>query len=244
MLSQDNRPLLLAMFDLKFLLGLGIFFVMANHIKLFSYFRSSSAYRIRIALNVKLIPYDLIPVHLLKNGGEQYSEKYKKINPSAQVPALMDDDRVIAQSMAILEYLEEEFPRPSLLPHSSLEKALVRQMCEIINSGIQPLQNLSITQYLTNNLKVSDEDKNKWLHFWIQRGFDSLETLLHQHSGKFSFGDQITFADCCLVPQVFSAQRFGVDLTPFPKALEINKRCLELTDFIKASPEKQPDYQP
>lgn len=213
-------------------------------IKLYSYFRSSSAYRVRIALNVKLIPYTIIPVHLLKNGGEQYSNAYKAINPSAQVPTLLDAERAIGQSMAILEYLDEEFPRPPLLPSSSYDRAIVRQMCEVINSGIQPLQNLSVTQYLTNTLKVTPEQQTQWLQLWIQRGFDSLETLLQEHAGQYSFGDQISLADCCLVPQVFSAQRFKVDLSPFPKALEVYNSCMQLTDFIKASPEKQPDYQP
>jgi maleylacetoacetate isomerase len=181
---------------------------MQNNIKLYSYYRSSSAYRVRIALNVKMIPYEIIPIHLLKDGGEQYSDKYKKLNPSAQVPTLVDNEQIVAQSMAILEYLEEEFPKPSLMPHSSHEKAIVRQMCEIMH-----------------------------------RGFESLEALLQKYSGKFSFGNQITLADCLLVPQVFSANRFKIDMAPFPKTMEIYKRCMELTDFIKASPEKQPDYQ-
>ncbi len=217
---------------------------MDTALKLYSYFRSSSAYRVRIALNVKLVPYSLIPVHLLRNGGEQYTDIYKSVNPSAQVPTLLDAERTIGQSMAILEYLDEEFPRPPLLPTATYDRALVRQMCEIINSGIQPLQNLSVVQYLTNTLKLSEEQKDQWLQLWIQRGFDSLETLLQRHSGRYSFGDQISIADCCLVPQVFSAQRFKVDLTPFPKALEVYHSCMQLTDFIKASPEKQPDYQP
>lgn len=217
---------------------------METAIKLYSYFRSSSAYRVRIALNVKLVPYTIIPVHLLKNGGEQYSETYKKVNPSAQVPTLLDAERTIGQSMAILEYLEEEFPRPPLLPTSTYERALVRQMCEVINSGIQPLQNLSVTHYLSNTLKITEEQKNQWLQLWMLRGFESLETLLQKHAGHYSFGNQISLADCCLVPQVFSAKRFNVDLTPFPKTLEVYKSCMQLTDFIKASPEKQPDYQP
>lgn len=217
---------------------------MSTAIKLYSYFRSSSAYRVRIALNVKMVPYTIIPVHLLRSGGEQYSEIYKKVNPSAQVPTLVDAERTIGQSMAILEYLDEEFPRPPLLPASSYERAIVRQMCEVINSGIQPLQNLSVTQYLTNTLMATDDQKNQWLQLWIQRGFDSLETLLQQHSGHYSFGDQISIADCCLVPQVFSAKRFNIDLSPFPRALEVYNSCMQLTDFIKASPEKQPDYQP
>lgn len=217
---------------------------MQNNIKLYSYYRSSSAYRVRIALNVKMIPYEIIPIHLLKDGGEQYSDKYKKLNPSAQVPTLVDNEQIVAQSMAILEYLEEEFPKPSLMPHSSHEKAIVRQMCEIINSGVQPLQNLSVMHYLTSTFKATEEQKNQWMTFWMHRGFESLEVLLQKYSGKFSFGNQITLADCLLVPQVFSANRFKIDMAPFPKTMEIYKRCMELTDFIKASPEKQPDYQP
>jgi maleylacetoacetate isomerase len=116
-------------------------------------------------------------------------------------------------------------------------------MCEVINSGLQPFQNVSVTQYLTGTLKLTDEQKNEWLKHWITRGFESLETLLKQHAGSYSFGNTITLADCFLVPQVFSAQRLKVDLTPFPKALEINQRCLQLTDFIKAGPEKQPDFE-
>lgn len=213
-------------------------------IKLFSYFRSSCAYRVRIALNVKLIPYELIPVHLLKNGGEQYSEKYKKYNPSAQVPTLLDDQRILGQSLPIMEYLDAEFPNPPLLPSSNFDKALVRQMCEIVNSGMQPLQNLSVTQYLTNNLQLSEEQKKLWVQFWVQRGFESLEVLLQKHGGKYCFGDQITLADCCLIPQVFSARRFDVDLSPFPKCIEVYNSCMQLTDFMRASPERQPDYQP
>jgi maleylacetoacetate isomerase len=213
-------------------------------LKLYSYFRSSCAYRVRIALNVKLVPYEIIPIHLLKDGGEQYNENYKNLNPAAQVPTLIDGTHTIAQSMAILEYLEQEFPRPPLLPQTSIDRAIVRQMCETINSGMQPLQNLSVTQYLTNHLKVVDADKTTWIRFWSMRGFESLETLLQKHSGSYCFGDQITLADCLLIPQIFSSKRFGVDLTPFPKAQAIYNRCLQLTDFVKASPEKQPDFQP
>jgi maleylacetoacetate isomerase len=117
-------------------------------------------------------------------------------------------------------------------------------MCEIINSGIQPLQNLSVTQFLDNELKISAEAKNKWLHKWIHQGFQSFENLLKIHSARYCFGDQITLADCLLVPQVFSAYRFKVDLSHYPRCLEINERCLSLTDFIRASPEKQPDFEP
>lgn len=212
--------------------------------QLFSYFRSSCAYRVRIALQLKQIPYTLKTVHLLKDGGQQHSADYKKINASQQVPTLIDDDKIVGQSIAILEYLEEEFPQVPLLPTKAYDKALVRQMCEIINSGIQPLQNLTITQYLTQKLKVSEEEKTLWLHHWIQRGFSSYEALLEKHSGTYSFGDKVTFADCCLIPQVYSAKRFGVDLQSFPRSLEIYNRCSKNVAFISASPEKQPDYQP
>lgn len=217
---------------------------MTTPLQLFSYFRSSSAYRVRIALNIKQIPYEIIAIHLLKDGGQQYLEEYRAINPSAQVPTLVDNGNAIGQSLAILEYLEEQFPQTPLLPKPFLDKAIVRQMSEIINSGMQPLQNLSVTNYLSHHLSISEEQKKQWLSTWMQRGFESLECLFEKYSGQFSFGDKVTLADCCLIPQVFSAQRFGVDLSPFPKTLEIYKTALQLTAFINASPERQADYQP
>jgi maleylacetoacetate isomerase len=217
---------------------------MHSKLKLYSYFRSSSAYRVRIALNIKSLPYDTIPIHLLKNGGEQFSAEYAKRNPSKQVPCLIDGNLTLGQSMAILEYLEEEFPHPALLPRVRGERALIRQMCETINSGMQPYQNLSTTLFLTKNLGLSDEQKMQWLNHWLTAGFESLEALLQKYSGDYCFGNSITLADCLLVPQVFSAQRLKVDLTKYEKVLDINKRCLQLTDFIKAGPEKQPDYEP
>ena len=212
---------------------------------LYSYFRSSCAYRVRIALNLKGTPYALVPVHLLKDGGVQHSERYKIVNPSRQVPTLADGDAIIGQSMAILEYIEEKFPHPPLLPKSLTERALVRQMCEIVNSGIQPLQNLSVMQFLERESKmVSPEDRQKWIHEWVSRGLQSLEELLQLYSGKYCFGDQITMADCLLVPQIFSSLRFKFDISPFKKCVEVNDRCLKLTDFLKASPERQPDFEP
>jgi len=213
-------------------------------IKLYSYFRSSCAYRVRIAMNIKSIPYETIPIHLLKNGGMQNSENYSRLNPSRQVPALLDGPFLLSQSMAILEYLEEQFPRPALLPHSSRDRALVRQMCEVINSGIQPLQNISVTQFLTGPMQISDEQKERWLQHWITRGLDSIETLIKKHGGNYAFGDTITLVDCFLIPQVFSSRRFKVDMNAFPRSTEIYNRCMQLTDFVKASPEKQPDFEP
>jgi maleylacetoacetate isomerase len=218
---------------------------MANKpLLLYSYFRSSCAYRVRIALHLKGLPYNIVPVHLLKEGGLQHSPQYISLNPSRQVPTLVDGETIIGQSMAILEYLEEEFPNPPLLPRQKNDRAIVRQMCEIINSGIQPLQNLSVSQFLDNEFKISPEDKNKWFQRWIHQGLKSLEDLLKVHSERYCFGDQITLADCLLVPQIFSAQRFKIDLSNYPRCTEINERCLKLTDFIRASPERQPDFEP
>ena len=217
---------------------------MANQpILLYSYFRSSCAYRVRIALNLKAVQYSLVPVHLIKDGGQQHTERYVAINPSRQVPTLVDKDVIIGQSMAILEYLEETHPNPPLLPKSAADKAIVRQMCEVINSGIQPLQNLSVIQFLENEFNHTNDEKNKWLQEWIPRGLKSFEDLLQYHSGKYCFGDQITLADCLLVPQIFSALRFKIDMTPYRRCLEINDRCLKLTDFLRASPEQQPDFE-
>lgn len=213
-------------------------------VKLYSYFRSSCSYRVRIALNLKGIPYIIVPIHLLKNGGEQNTNTYKKLNPSGQVPALVDNDVLIGQSMAILEYLEETFQGPRLLPDKPSDRAVVRQMCEIINSGMQPLQNLSVSQYFTDTLQLENQEKQMWFEFWLKKGFQSLETLLDKHAKTYCFGDQLSLADCLLVPQVYNAKRFKIDMKPFEKVMEINDRCLTLTDFIKASPEKQPDFEP
>jgi maleylacetoacetate isomerase len=215
-----------------------------QNLLLYSYFRSSCAYRVRIALNLKATPYTLVPIHLLKDGGIQHSERYKLLNPSRQVPTLADGDAIIGQSMAILEYIEEKFPHPPLLPKASTDRAIVRQMCEVVNSGIQPFQNLSAMQFLERELKLSVDDRQKWTNEWINRGLQSLEDLLQLHSGKYCFGDQITLADCLLVPQIFSSLRFKVDISPFRKCVEVNDRCLKLTDFLKASPERQPDFEP
>lgn len=216
---------------------------MSSNLLLYSYFRSSCAYRVRIALNLKGVPHSIVPVHLLKDGGQQHTARYHALNASHQVPTLVHGDTVIGQSMAILEYLEEEFPNPPLLPKNAGDRAIVRQMCEVINSGVQPLQNLSVVQFLGNDLKLSEEDKNLWLQNWIHRGLQSFEELLKVHSGRYCFGDQITLADCLLVPQIFSSLRFKVDVTRYSRSAEISDRCLKLTDFLRASPERQPDFE-
>jgi maleylacetoacetate isomerase len=212
-------------------------------LKLYSYFRSSCAYRVRIALNLKGVPYDIVPIHLLKDGGQQNTATYTKLNPSSQVPALEDHHLLIGQSMAIVEYLEETFRSPQLLPSSPAERAIVRQICEVINSGIQPLQNISVTNFLSDAFQLTDAQKHQWMNHWMTKGLLSVETLLQKHAGSYCFGDKISMADCFLIPQVFSSKRFKVNMEPFPKINEIYERCMQLTDFIKASPEHQVDFE-
>lgn len=211
------------------------------HMTLYSYYRSSCAYRVRIALNVKNIAYDLTPVHLLNNGGEQHSPEYKAINGSAQVPTLTVNELTLGQSVAICEYLEEKYPTPPLLPKNIEDKALVRQMCEVINSGIQPLQNLSVTQQLTKLFTEGEEKRKEWIHIWVNKGFASLEQLIKQHGGEFCFKDEISLADCFLVPQVFSATRFGVEVEKFPEIMKRYNHLIKMDAITKASPDNQPD---
>ena len=211
--------------------------------KLYTYFRSSCAYRVRIALNLKKLPYTMIPVHLLKNGGEQNSDGFKKVNPMAQVPSLELESLTLSQSVAIIEYLEEKFPQTPLLPKDLEERAIIRQMYEIINSGIQPLQGLAVTQYLDRELKASPDQKAQWLNHWISKGLESFEAILKKYSGTYCFGDQVTMADCFLVPQFFGAVRFKVDTRSFPLSQKIYDHCLRQDAFFKASPAQQPDFE-
>lgn len=210
--------------------------------KLYSYFRSSASYRVRIALNIKNIPYDIIPVHLVK--GEQKSDEYISKNPSGLIPALeLNDDKIITQSMAILDFLDNEYPNTPLLPKDNADRAIVLSMCNIIACDTHPLNNLRVLQYLTNELQVSDEQKQNWYAHWIMVNFTAFESLLKVHSGQYAFGDSITMADICLIPQVYNANRFKVDLSAFPTILKVVENCNKLDVFIKASPEKQADFE-
>eukprot|EP00058_Branchiostoma_floridae_P003742 XP_002589230.1 hypothetical protein BRAFLDRAFT_120766 [Branchiostoma floridae] len=202
---------------------------------LYSYFRSSCAWRVRIALNLKGIEYDQAPVHLIKDGGQQNSEEYKQKNPMAQVPTLIIDGHKLTQSMAILEYLEETRPDPPLLPKDPATRAKVRMIAETVNAGIQPIQNLSVLQ------KVGDEKKMEWGHYWIDRGFTALETVLGETAGKYCVGDQVTMADLCLVPQLYNATRFKVDLSKFPAITRVCGNLAELEAFKAADYSRQPD---
>lgn len=209
--------------------------------KLYSYFRSSAAYRVRIALNLKGLDYKVVPVHLLNQGGEHRAEAYRQINPSALVPALTDADFSLGQSMSILEYLEETQAQIPLLPADARMRAHIRAFCQSIACEIHPLNNLRVLQYLSQTLQVSDTEKSNWYSHWITEGFTTLEALLQDSPGQFCFNDTPTLADCCLIPQVYNAKRFHIDLSDFPKIESIYTHCSTLSPFQQAAPEAQPD---
>lgn len=211
-------------------------------IKLYSYYRSSAAYRVRIALNLKQLPYEYETVHLLKNGGEQHSSAYQQLNPMRLVPTLVDGDTVLTQSMAIIEYLDEAYPAGyALLPAQPVARAHAKELSQIIACDIHPINNLRILKYLKHELSVDDTQKNTWYAHWIKLGFAAFEQYLQQTAGTFCVGDNASLADCCLVPQVYNAKRFKVDLSPYPLIQQIYENCMQLPAFAKAIPENQPD---
>ncbi|MDI3292950.1 maleylacetoacetate isomerase [Janthinobacterium tructae] len=215
--------------------------------KLYTYFRSSAAYRVRIALNLKGIDYDSIPVHLLQDGGQQLLPAYRAVNPSALVPALDDDGAILTQSLAMLEYLDETRPAVPLLPADALGRARVRALALAIACDAHPLTNLRVLKYLKNTLGLSDEAKQEWYRHWMAEGLAAVEALLAQGdpagTGLFCHGDSPTMADCCLVPQVFNAQRFAIDLAPYPRVARIHAHCAGLPAFAAAHPSRQPDAE-
>lgn len=217
--------------------------------QLYSYFRSSASYRVRIALNLKGLAYETVPVHLLRNGGEQLTPEYRKLNADGLVPVLTDegDDgpAVLSQSLSIIEYLEEKYPRPALLPDNPVDRAYVRSLALSIACDIHPLNNLRVLRYLVRNLKVSEEDKNNWYRHWCEQGLAAMERNLASagKSGLFCFGDMPGLADCCLVPQIANAQRLDCDLSNMPTIMRINDACLALEAFATAAPAKQPDAE-
>lgn len=213
--------------------------------QLYSYFRSSAAYRVRIALNLKNLPYDYLAVHLLKDGGQQLSDSYRALNPSALVPTLVDGDTVIGQSLAIIEYLDETHPQPALLPASPHARARVRAIAQAIACDIHPLNNLRVLKYLKHALQVTEEAKTAWYRHWVETGLTALEAQLagSPQTGRYCHGDTPTLADLCLVPQVANAQRFDCDLGAMPTTLRIVAACNELPAFQQAAPANQPDAQ-
>ena len=211
--------------------------------KLYTYWRSSCSWRVRIALNLKGLDYKLHPVHLVKNGGEQHSEWYREINPQAQLPTLkLADGTHISQSMAIMMYLERVHPAVSLLPTEPLLYAKIIQLAEIINAGIQPLQNLSVLQFL-NKQDPSKELSMSWARNVIQRGLKDLESFVTDSTTQYLLTDTPTIAECCLIPQMYNARRFGCDLSHVPTLLKVERACGELEAFQQAHPSVQPDAQ-
>jgi maleylacetoacetate isomerase len=213
--------------------------------KLYTYFRSSAAYRVRIALNLKGLDYEAVPVHLLQDGGRHLTDAYLAVNPSALVPALQDDALTLTQSMAIIEYLEEMHPQVALLPKDAIGRARVRELAQIIACDIHPINNLRVLKYLVKQLGQSEEAKTDWYRHWVIEGLRSLEAHLARNPGTGSFchGDSPTIADCFLVPQVFNAKRFEIDVTAYPTIARINDMCVDLPAFKAAHPSQQPDAE-
>jgi len=211
---------------------------------LYSYWRSSSAYRVRIALNLKGIQYRQKFVHLVKEGGEQHKTEYREVNPLGLVPALVHEDQTIVQSMAICEYLEETFTDIPLLPANPTARARVRTIAQSITSEIQPLNNLAVINYLKTEMSQDSGAVKSWYRHWIERGFAAVETWLSTPaSGLYCHGDRPTLADCFLVPQVYNAERFSCDLEPYPNLRRITEQCRGLSAFQKAAPENQADAE-
>jgi maleylacetoacetate isomerase len=211
--------------------------------KLYGYFRSSASYRVRIALNMKGLDYEQVSVHLAK--GKQYGPEFAAISPQNLVPVLEHDGQLLYQSLAIIQYLEEKFPEPRLLPKDSLGRNRVYSLALIIACEIHPLNNVRVLNYLTGTLKLTDAQKNAWYHHWVTVGFTALEQRLagEKKTGRYCHGDEPGFADISLVPQVANANRFKVDLTPFATIRRINDECLKLEPFRKAMPANQPDAE-
>jgi len=207
-------------------------------LKLYDYFRSSACFRVRIALNLKALDYEIIPIHLMNNGGEQFSNTYRHINPQCLVPALCNRDKILTQSLAIIEYLEDIHPSPSLLPPDPYEKSVVRSFALSIAADIHPLNNLRVLNYLTHKFNISEEQKTQWYHHWIEKGFSALEKQLttYQLSGNFCFGNNLTLADIYLVPQMYNAMRFACNLNAYPTLARINTHCLQHPAIMKAWP--------
>ena len=210
--------------------------------KLYSYFRSSAAYRVRIALNLKGIAYDTIPIHLIKDGGHNKRPEFRAINPQMRVPVLVTPaGDTLTQSLAIIEYLDETHPQPPLLPKDPIARAKVRALAELIACDIHPLNNTSPLRYLKRDMGQDQSAIDTWYHHWVLSGFEALEAMIGE--GPYLCGKELTLADTCLVPQVANARRLKVPLDKFPKIVAADVACLKLAAFDKARPENQPDAE-
>jgi len=211
-------------------------------VKLYSYFRSSAAYRVRIALNLKGLAYETVPVHLVKEGGHNRRPEFRAINPQMRVPTLVvPTGDVLIQSLAIIEYLDETHPEPPLLPKDSIARAQARALAEIVACDIHPLNNIGSLRYLKRELHQEQAAIDAWYHHWVLTGFEALEALVRP--GPYACGGAVTVADLCLVPQVYNARRLNVPLDKFPKIVAIDTACLTLPAFDRARPENQPDAE-
>lgn len=210
--------------------------------KLYTYFRSSAAYRVRIALNLKGLPYEMTSIHLTKDGGQQRKPEFRAVNPQMRVPALeLSSGEVLTQSLAIIAYLDEIYPEPPLLPADALERAKVRALAQVVACDIHPLNNLIALQYLKRVLKHEQAEIDAWYHHWVIDGFNAIEAMIQP--GGYACGAHVTLADVCLVPQVFNARRLKVPLDNFPKIVAVDAACMKLAAFDKARPENQPDAE-
>ena len=209
-------------------------------ITLYDYFRSSAAYRVRIALNLKGLEYQSHVVHLVKDGGQQHHSHYKALNPAGLVPTLNDNGCIITQSLTILEYLEDAYPNTfNIVPQDKLLKLRAKQIAHTVAMDIHPLNNLRVLNYLKQQLQITDAEKIHWYHHWLKQGFDTIEALLNQwHADNhYAISNQPSIADICLIPQVYNALRFELDMAPYPKIMSVNEHCLNQEAFYKASPE-------
>ncbi|MGH8427084.1 MAG: maleylacetoacetate isomerase [Gammaproteobacteria bacterium] len=211
--------------------------------ELYGYWRSSAAYRVRIALNLKGLEVQHQFVNLRED--EQRSESYRRMNALGRVPTLVDGGQAFTQSLAILEYLNERYPKPPMLPEGAIERARVRALAQVVACDIHPINNISVFIYLENELKVETDKRTAWYRHWIATGFTALETMLADdpRTGRYCHGDMPSLADLCLVPQVYNARRFECDLAPYPAIVRIDAACAQLDAFRQAAPEAQPDAQ-
>jgi maleylpyruvate isomerase len=211
--------------------------------KLHNYFRSSASYRVRIALNLKSLSYEYVSIHLSRGGGEQFTPEFRALNPLSLVPVLEGPDGPLTQSLAIIEYLDELYPEPPLLPKTAFERARVRALALIVACDIHPLNNLRVLNYLKSELHASEAAKLAWYRHWLGSGLAAFEAELtnSRYTGTFSNGETPSLADCCLVPQLFNARRFDCDLSPYPTLLAVERACNELSAFRDAAPEHQAD---
>ncbi|HEX7047543.1 MAG TPA: maleylacetoacetate isomerase [Gammaproteobacteria bacterium] len=213
--------------------------------ELYTYFRSSAAYRVRIALNIKQLEAEHRFVHLVRDGGEQHHHGFHKLNPQERVPVFVDGGKPIAQSMAIIEYLEEIHPNPPLLPGDTADRAWVRSLANLVACDIHPLNNLAVIQYLQREFDIDDAAKTKWFHHWMNEGFKALEAILAKDPRvkTYCYGNKVSMADLFVVPQVYNAKRFDLDMSAYPTISRINEACLQLDVFKRAAPENQRDAE-